>query len=66
MSDTFIQANAAPPINAWFAMNVLFTPNPPVAPDSRHNAAPYSAVLVMNLVCVKLTNVAFDSIAPPL
>ena len=51
---------------AWFLSNVLFPPNPPVAPDSLHNAAPYSpAVFETNMVFVRFIKVALQSIAPP-
>jgi len=36
------QARAAPAISAWFAINELFPPYPPVALASLHKAAPYS------------------------
>ena len=64
--DALIQPKAAPPMPAWFAMNVLLYPLPLVAFISLHNAAPYSpAILDSNTVFTRFILEALQSIAPP-
>ena len=61
-----IQASAPPDCVAWFDMNPLPEPYPPIAPSSRHNAPPKAATFPVNSVSVSPPPVAFQSIAPPL